>query len=137
VYSEEYYRLFEGYIAQRHQDGDMYPADPEQFESMFITSRPECHFLELRLGQQLVAVAAVDLLLDGLSAIYTFFEPALSKRSLGTLAVLLQIQTAARLEAPYVYLGYWISECRKMAYKSEYQPLEIYQQGKWHLLQEL
>ena len=115
----------------------MYPADPEQFESMFITSRPECHFLELRLGQQLVAVAAVDLLLDGLSAIYTFYEPALSKRSLGTLAVLLQIQTAARLEAPYVYLGYWISECRKMAYKSEYQPLEIYQQGKWHLLQEL
>ncbi len=132
--TDEYYELFERYISERHKDGDMYPPSREQYESMFVDARSEAHFLTFRLEERLLAVAAVDLMLDGLSAIYTFFDPDFSDRSPGTLAVLRQTDIARQLGLPYVYLGYWVKNCAKMAYKSVYQPLEIFQNDEWRLM---
>ena len=70
-------------------------------------------------------------MLDGLAAIYTFYDPELDKRSLGTFAVLLQISQAKKLGLPFVYLGYWIDGCRKMSYKTRFKPLEMLSNGRW------
>ena len=76
----------------------------------------------------------VDELTDGLSAIYTFFEPGEIRRSLGNYAILWQVEHARELGLEYVYLGYWIRDCQKMAYKSEYRPLELYVNSRWTTL---
>jgi arginine-tRNA-protein transferase len=76
-------------------------------------------------------VSVVDRVEDGLSAVYTFFDPEREKQSLGTYAVLWQIEAARRLALPYVYLGYWIAASRKMAYKANYKPLEGLVNGEW------
>jgi arginine-tRNA-protein transferase len=70
-------------------------------------------------------------MLDGLAAIYTFFDPDQPKRSLGTEAILLQIREAQAMGLPFVYLGYWIDGCRKMSYKANYAPLELFVDGQW------
>ncbi len=76
-------------------------------------------------------MAVVDELQDGLSAIYTFFDPLQDKRSLGSYAILWQVQRARALGLDYLYLGYWIKGCRKMAYKSAYRPLELHVNSRW------
>jgi len=135
VASEEYYDLYARYITQRHADGDMYPPSREQFASFLLRNLPFCIFFEFRLGERLLAVAVTDVLPNGLSAVYTFFDPLEEKRSLGRLAILWQIAEAARRGLPAVYLGYWIRDCRKMRYKSEYRPLELYLNQHWVTLE--
>lgn len=130
-FNDEYYALYERYIAARHSDGDMYPAAPEQFNSFLVDGRREAIFFEMRIDKQLVAVAVVDQLNDGLSAIYTFFDPDQSNRGLGSFAVLWIIEEAKRLGLPYVYLGYWIKECQKMSYKMDYKPLQMFINNHW------
>jgi arginine-tRNA-protein transferase len=76
-------------------------------------------------------VTVADKMLDGLAAIYTFFDPDQPQRSLGTEAILLQIRQAQSMGLPFVYLGYWIDGCRKMAYKSRFSPLELFVDGQW------
>ena len=76
-------------------------------------------------------MAVTDQLNDGLSAVYTFFDPTLPERSLGVMALLWQIEQCQRLRLPYLYLGYWIRQCQKMSYKNQYQPLEILASGSW------
>jgi len=73
----------------------------------------------------------VDVMLDGLSAIYTFFDPDEQARGLGRYAILWQIETARSVGLPYLYLGYWIRNCGKMAYKSDYRPLELLLENRW------
>ncbi len=75
-----------------------------------------------------------DKLDDGLSAVYTYFDPDYPKRSLGVFGILSQIQLAQELNLKYLYLGYWIKESQKMAYKSEYRPLELLVEKRWRLL---
>ena len=125
------YDLYHRYIEQRHADGDMYPPDREQYES-FLSDAWECtRYYRFHAGGRLIAIAVVDELLDGLSAIYTFFEPGETRRSLGSYAILWQIERAREQRLEYLYLGYWIRDCQKMAYKSDYQPLEIYRDSRW------
>lgn len=133
-YSEEYFDLFSRYLKARHTQSEMTDTKPEQF-SEFLTSR-WCHteFLEVRLREQLMAVAVTDCSADGLSAVYTFFEPEQQKRNLGRYCVLQQIQLAAARQLPYLYLGYWIENCANMAYKADYRPLEVFRFNKWELL---
>jgi arginine-tRNA-protein transferase len=88
-------------------------------------------FYEMRRQDCLVGVVVTDVLPDGLSAVYTFFDPAEKRRSLGSYAVLWQIELARERRFPWLYLGYWIRECRKMAYKGNFLPLEILQDGLW------
>lgn len=131
IQPDRHYALYERYITLRHQDGDMFPPDRDQFENFLGCEWSETYSYEFNLGDRPVAVAIVDRLNDGLSAIYTFFDPDEERRSLGTLAVLWQVQEARRMGLPWVYLGYWIPSCRKMSYKGRYQPLEILRDGSW------
>jgi arginine-tRNA-protein transferase len=129
------YTLYERYIRERHADGDMFPPDREQYDS-FLNNAWDCtRYYRFYDHQQLIAIAVVDVMLDGLSAIYTFFDPSLEKRSLGQYAILWQIEQAREMGLDYLYLGYWIKNCQKMAYKSAYRPLEIFRDSHWHLLE--
>lgn len=129
--SEPYYRLYESYINHRHADGDMFPASPDQFQSFLVDGRREAIFFEITLNRQLIGVAVVDQLNDGLSAIYTFFEPAQTQRSVGKFAILWLVEECKRRGLPYLYLGYWIEQCRKMSYKADYKPLQTFVNHQW------
>lgn len=134
LFDDETYSLYDQYISQRHADGDMYPPEPGQFKSFLVESREETVFFEFRQQTELIAVAVVDILQDGLSSIYTFFDPKLAKQSPGVYTILWQIQKARQLGLQYVYLGYWIKQSQKMNYKIEYKPLELFLKDHWVLL---
>ncbi|NND68424.1 MAG: arginyltransferase [Halioglobus sp.] len=134
ILDDEAFELYQRYICDRHADGDMYPPDREQYQA-FLNNVWECtRYYRFYDRGELIAVAVVDELEDGLSAIYTFFEPSAEKRSLGGYAIQWQAAKAAEMGLEYLYLGYWIRDCRKMAYKSEYRPLEIYMNSRWSAL---
>ncbi len=132
-FDAEHYALYERYIYARHSDGDMFPPSHEQYRTFLTLDEAYSRLLEFRLGNRLLAVSAFDHLEHGLSAIYTFFDPDPEwyRRSLGAYAVLSLVQEAYRRGLPHVYLGYWIRNCRKMAYKEAYQPLEILDGRHW------
>ena len=129
--NDEYFDLYQRYIVARHSDGDMYPAEVEQFESFLVDGRPEAIFFEFRAKGELLAISVADKLNDGLSAIYTFFDPEMSHRSPGVLAVLHLIEETQHLSLNYLYLGYWIKQCSKMNYKMDYKPIELYVNNHW------
>ncbi|MFC0268311.1 arginyltransferase [Kushneria aurantia] len=135
-FEAEHYALFERYIRERHADGDMYPASEAQYRAFLINDSGFSQLVEFRHEGQLLAVAAVDRLPHGLSAIYTFFDPdsRYKGRSLGSYAILWQIARARELGLPHLYLGYWIRDSRKMAYKTRFQPLEHLDQHRWQRL---
>lgn len=127
----EHYQLYERYINERHLDGDMYPPDKNQYLE-FLNNPIGCtHYIEMRLENTLIGCAVSDRLTNGLSAIYTYFCPSQQQRSLGKFAILHQIQRTQELNLPYLYLGYWIKNCEKMKYKSDYRPLELLINQKW------
>lgn len=132
---EEHYPLYAHYIRERHRDGDMYPPSMEQFRDFIATGHHTTRSLEFRTGTRLVANAITDVLDDGLSAIYTYFDPEFTDRGIGTFAILRQIELAKVQGLDYVYLGYWISGCRKMNYKTRFRPIELYNHGRWTEIQ--
>jgi len=133
VFDPGHFTLYLRYLASRHPDGAMAGDTSLESYRRFLVEPwgGVTRFLELRLEGQLAGVAVTDLLPDGLSAVYTFFDPDLSGRGLGTFAVLTQIECARRLRQPYVYLGYWIEASRKMAYKAHFAPLEAWDGRRW------
>ena len=134
-FSEEHYALYERYINTRHQDGDMFPPTKSQYEGFLVSDHSYSQFLEVRDNQgALVACTVVDILHDGLSAIYTYFDPDFANLSPGTLAVLLLCLIAKKRCLDYVYLGYWVKNCQKMSYKAQFQPVEIFNDENWQLL---
>ena len=106
AFSEEYYDLYARYIEQRHADGDMHPPNREQFSTFLVRDLPFSRFYEFRLDGNLLAVAVTDVLPNGLSAVYTFYDPDEEHRSLGRFAILWQIAETARQGLHAVYLGY-------------------------------
>lgn len=131
TFTEEYYGLYSRYIETRHADGDMYPPNRDQFNTFLVRDLPFTYFYEFRKDSRLLALAVTDILPNGLSAVYTFYDPAEERRSLGRYAILWQVQEAARLGLDAVYLGYWIKNCRKMNYKTEYRPIELLVNQRW------
>ena len=129
----EHFPLYARYINERHRDGDMYPPSRKQFEEFLGNPWESTRFLEFRLSGRLIGCAVVDILNGGLSAIYTYFDPTYTDRSLGNWAILHQISMARRLGLDYLYLGYWIADCAKMKYKANYRPLELYRENNWQL----
>jgi len=125
------FELYRKYINIRHRDGDMFPATREQFAAFINTLAEGTRCFNFYSGDKLVAACVTDFLEHGLSAVYTFFDPDLTRRSLGKFVILWQIQQARQLGLPYVYLGYWIKDCQKMSYKSDYRPIEMLVKGKW------
>ena len=130
-FCEEYFALYDRYLTARHSDGDMFPASRNQFESFLVEGRDETKFIEFRSSGKLLAIAVFDQLNDGLSAVYSFYDPDESFRGLGVLAVLYLIEETQRQGLKYVYLGYWIKESKKMSYKLDYEPNELYINNQW------
>ena len=130
---DEHYPVYHEYICDRHENGDMYPPSREQFDQFLGSVRDCTTFLELRVANRLIGCAVVDVLPNALSAIYTYFDPLCSSRSLGTLAVLRQVALAQELRLKYLYLGYWIADCQKMRYKTNYRPLELLRENAWQI----
>ena len=131
AFSRRHYHLYERYISLRHSDGDMFPASEDQFRSFLLSPWSNSLFLSGYEGDRLVSVAVTDRQPNGLSAIYTFFEPSLNQRSLGVWSILQQVELCRTLELPYLYLGYWVRECDKMKYKTDYRPCELYVNQRW------
>ncbi|MYM62223.1 arginyltransferase [Pseudomaricurvus sp. HS19] len=129
--SPEHYQLYARYIAARHSDGDMFPPSEEQYSGFLTSEWGVTAYLEFRHQQRLIAVAVADRMNDGYSAVYTFYDPDEEKRSLGMFAILWQIAMTAEEHLSHVYLGYWIKQCQKMRYKSEYRPLELLIDHRW------
>ena len=134
-FQTEHYELYERYIAQRHCDGEMYPASKDQYQGFLIEGHGTHRFLEIRDNEDvLIACCVVDVFHDGLSAIYSYFNPDYPRRSLGRFIVLALISQGQQMGLPYTYLGYWIKESSKMNYKADYQPLEVYDGQMWRKL---
>ncbi|MCC7515985.1 MAG: arginyltransferase [Pseudomonadales bacterium] len=125
------YALYEKYINSRHGDGDMYPATREQYQNFLCVAWPHSFSLCYYQGERLIAVSVCDRFDNGYSAVYTFYDPDEDKRSLGVYAILNQIARAQLEGLDYLYLGYWIENCNKMRYKTQYQPLEYRIDKQW------
>ncbi len=130
-FDAEHYALYRSYQMARHPGGGMDQDSREQYCHFLLQSHVPSFLAEFREGPHLRMVSIVDELEDGLSSVYTFFDPHLPRASLGVYNVLWQIRTARELGLPYLFLGYWIRESRKMAYKVEYQPMEGLVGGVW------
>lgn len=130
---DDYYPLYEKYINACHYDGSMYPPSYEQYRDFIHCRWQNIQFLEGRINGELVGVAVTDQVAGGLSALYTFFDPELAARSLGTYFILEQIKICKKLQLPYLYLGYQIDECNKMNYKNKFYPHQRLNDDKWVL----
>ncbi|MFQ5776070.1 MAG: arginyltransferase [Kiloniellaceae bacterium] len=131
----EQYELFARYISSRHGDGEMAAMTFADYRGMVEHSRIDTRIAEFRDREaRLVAACLVDWLEDGPSAVYSFFDPELSRRSLGTYMILWLIEAALARRLPYAYLGYWIGESPKMAYKIRFRPLEAFGADGWEVM---
>jgi leucyl-tRNA---protein transferase len=131
AYNDEYVSLYHRYLLDRHKGGGMDTQDPKRYLDFLISEWSNTAVFEFRVKGKLIGVTTADVLEDGLSAVYTFFDPEQSARGLGTFAILWLLQLAKQRELPWVYLGYWIEESRKMRYKSAFGPHEVFVLGTW------
>ena len=133
----EQFHLFQRYQKARHGEGDMATMSFYDYRAMVEDTPIETLMVEYRDADDvLVGACLTDRLGDGLSAVYSFFAPELERCSLGTYTVLWLIERAKALGLPYVYLGYWVAESRKMAYKTRFRPSEVLLGGAWRILTE-
>ncbi|HEB58656.1 MAG TPA: arginyltransferase [Gammaproteobacteria bacterium] len=135
-FEDEHYALYRRYIRARHPGGGMDQDSPEHYMSFITSPWSDTRLHEFRDAGRLLGVAVTDHLVNGLSAVYTFFDPDLPRRALGTYAVLWQIQHARVLGRKWLYLGYWIEETPKMAYKRRFRPAEYFDGHDWVALEE-
>lgn len=131
TFSRRHYHLYERYISLRHADGDMYPASEDQYRSFLLSPWSNSIFVSTYLDNRLLSVAVTDKQSNGLSAIYTFFEPNEDARSLGVFSILQQIELCREWSLPYLYLGYWIKDSAKMNYKIQYRPTQLFVNNRW------
>lgn len=137
--TSEHYSLFRTYIDHRHSEGGMADMTVLDFAAMVDDTLVDSRIVEYRIPTEykpdgeLVAAVLVDLLNDGVSLIYSFYDPELEQRSLGTFIILDMIRRTARLALPYVYLGFWIRESHKMQYKARFLPQERLSPDGWTL----
>ena len=128
-------RLFAEYQRWRHPGGGMDEHADRLYREMIVeTGGVEARLLVLEQGERLLAVALVDVLSSGVSAVYTFYTPDLPQRGLGTFAILSQIEWTRKQCLPHLYLGYWVASSPKMDYKKHFRPLEGFVAGDWRLL---
>ena len=132
--SAEYYELYQRYQRARHKDGGMDKDDHESYQNFLLLSHVDSVLVEFRDQGVLRMVSVIDLLSDGLSSVYTFYEPDLPRACFGIYNVIWQIELCRILDLDFVYLGYWIENSPKMAYKTQYQPAQGLQDGEWRLL---
>jgi arginine-tRNA-protein transferase len=136
--TEDQYTLFRRYLDDRHADGGMADMDIFEFAAMIEETPIRSRVIEYsrppaagERGRPLAAVSLTDVFDDGLSMVYSFYDPGLTAQSLGTFLILDHVQIAREAGLPYVYLGYWVPGSRKMGYKAGFDALEIYKHGEW------
>jgi arginine-tRNA-protein transferase len=133
IFIEEHYALYQRYQTVRHAGGGMDQDNREQYAQFLLQSHVDSRLVEFRRNGVLLMVCVIDRLADGLSSVYTFYDPEHAS-GLGTFGVLWQIDVCRRLKLPNLYLGYWIHDSRKMAYKARFRPLEGRIDGHWQTL---
>lgn len=136
-FREEHFALYQRYQASRHSGGGMDQDSREQYAHFLLQSHVDSRLVEFRDGDSLCIISIVDVLSDGLSSVYTFFDPDVAGASFGTYCIVWQIAQCRSLGLPYLYLGYWIRDSGKMAYKARFQPLEGRVDGLWRTLGDL
>jgi leucyl-tRNA---protein transferase len=139
-YQEEHYQLYQRYQNDRHSGGDMDSDDQDQYMQFLLQSRVNSRIVEFRDGPQdahpgrLRMVSMIDILDQGISSVYTFYDASDPSASFGSYSILWQIEQAKVLNLPYLYLGYYIRESEKMSYKIKYQPMEGLIDDHWQAL---
>jgi len=134
TFNAEHFELYRRYLASRHLNGGMDNPTEESYVSFLTSDWSETSFIEIRRDSQLVAVAITDHVHNGLSALYTFFDPDMAEYSLGTYGILQQINIAQTQGLSWLYLGYWIKDCQKMQYKQNFSAIEGYIDQQWQAL---
>ena len=141
-YQEEHYQLYQRYQTERHAGGDMDSDDQDQYMQFLLQSRVNSRIVEFRDGPhdphpgRLRMVSMIDILEQGISSVYTFYDTSEPTASYGSYSILWQIEQARVLGLPYLYLGYYIKESDKMSYKVKYQPMEGLIDDHWQALSE-
>ena len=134
IFASEHFDLYVRYQASRHPGGGMDEDSHEQYAQFLLQSSVDTRLIEFSENDQVRMVSVIDVLDDGLSSVYTFFDPDTPGASYGVFNILWQAAQCRALDLPYLYLGYWIGESRKMAYKTQFRPIEGRLDGRWKRL---
>jgi leucyl-tRNA---protein transferase len=140
AFQDEHYELYQQYQNTRHADGDMDRDDKDQYMQFLLQSRVNSRIVEFRDGSQgpepgkLRMISMIDILEQGISSVYTFFDTSSPSASYGTFSILWQIKQALELKLPYLYLGYYIQNSDKMSYKAKFEPIEGLVEDHWQPL---
>lgn len=132
-FSAEHYALYADYQALRHSGGNEQETT-EQYRNFLVQSNVDSMMIEFRLGDALKIVSVIDIVRDGVSAVYTFYDARDKDASYGTYNVLWLIDWCRSLGLPYLYLGYWIADSPKMAYKQNFMPQQCLINGEWRAM---
>ena len=130
AFDEAHFALYRDYQSARHPGGGMDDDDRQHYSQFLLQSPVDSLLLDFHAGSELLMVCLIDRVADGLSSVYTFYDPA-ARGSLGTYGILWQIALCRQLGLPYLYLGYWIAASRKMAYKARFRPLQGLKGHDW------
>jgi leucyl-tRNA---protein transferase len=139
VFNEEHYALYMDYQKNRHSGGGMDSDDQDQYKQFLLQSKVNSRLIEFRDGiddpepGKLRMISMIDIISDGLSSVYTFFDTTNKNASYGTYCILWQIKQVKKLNLAYLYLGYYIKESPKMSYKAQFEPLEVLIDEHWQL----
>jgi arginyl-tRNA--protein-N-Asp/Glu arginylyltransferase len=131
VFEQAHYDMYLRYQNIRHNEGSMAHSSPDEYLNFLSSTWCNTQFIEFSINNELAGVAVIDRLDNALSAVYTFFEPKFSSYSLGVYAVLWQIEQAKLQHREFLYLGFWIENCKKMSYKIEYRPIQLLMNNVW------